>query len=244
MTTGVTLSTGVTASPGSPIVLAQSGIPMYMPGNGTITAGGTLALTGTALDQIFANAFFWFPANTVATVAAAGMYFVQMTSTSAGTVFLNTVTNGSPVIPTTLVPCTTATNYTQTTAALVSLITVTVPANTMGPNGRVKVTVQYQNDTTNTKTFSIKFGGTQMLGTTGTANQSLSIIREILNMGVTNAQVSTASGITGTGAAAGASQRYTKDTTLAVDVTIQTQLATATDWVGVDSFSVEVFPGF
>jgi len=223
--------------------LVQGGLPMYMPGTGTLTAAGVLALTGTALDQTFANAYFFFPANAVGTGLPAGMYFVQMTSVSAGTVFQNPYTGGTPLIPTTLIPCVSAGNYTQTTGALVSLVTGTVPAATMGPSGKVKVICGYQNNNSGgTKTFSIKWGGTQALGTTATTNQSTNIIREICNTGLTNAQASTASGAVGTGASAGASQRYTKDTTASQDVTIQGQLGTATDWVGLDSYTIEVTP--
>lgn len=230
--------------PGNTIqTIVQGGLPMYMPGTGTITAGGVLALTGTALDQTFANAYFFFPANTVGTGLPAGMYFVQMSSTSAGVVFQNLYTGGTPLIPTTLIPCVSAVNYTQTTGSLVSLITGTVPAASMGPNGKVKTICFYQNNNSaGTKTFSIKWGGSQTLGTSATTNQSLSVIREVSNAGLTNAQTSAASGVTGTGVAAGASQRYTKDTTASQDINVQAQLGTATDWVGLDSYTIEVTP--
>ena len=222
--------------------VVQGAIPMYMPSNGTFTSVGVLTLA-TALDQTFTSAYFYFPAGAIGTNSLAGMYFVQMSSTTVGVAYQNPYTSGTPSIPTTLIPCTSAVSYTQTTGSLVNAVTGTIPGGAMGANGKIKVICIYQNNNSvGTKTYSVKFGGSQTVGTTATTNQTLSIIRELYNRGATNIQTSAANGMTGTGAAAGATQVYAKDTTISQDVNIQFQLGTATDWAGVDLFSIEVFP--
>ena len=207
---------------------------------------GTANTSGFSVpfDNAFANCYLYLPAGALFAGSLAGQYLGQMSSTTLIQFYNNTYTSGSPSVPTTLVPfvCTGPGAFTQTTAALLSMFTSTVPANAMGPRGSAKVTSVFQNNNSaNTKTFSIKFGTSQTLGTTATTNQSTSVIREIYNRGATNSQTSPSNGITGTGAAAGPSQVYAKDTTLAQDINGQVQLATATDWAGIDSFRVELF---
>lgn len=222
-------------------ILGQSGIPMLMPSSGTFTAAG--ALSGlTAFDQTYANCYLFFPANAIATVSAAGFYFAQMSSTTAGTVFNNVYTSGTPTVPAVLIACTTASSYTQTTAALVNAITVTVPANSLGVNGSIRVSAMFQNNNSaGTKTYAVKWGGSNTLSTSASTNQSTNFIREWFNRGVTGTQVTAGTGVTGPGATANPTAVKSSDTTTAIDINIQVQLGTATDWTGVDYFRIELF---
>lgn len=217
--------------------------------NNTIWLSGSPPATANTsgfsvpFDNALANCFLYLPAGALFAGSLAGQYFAQMPSTTLIQFYNNLYVSGTPTIPATLQPfvCTGPGAFAQTTAALLSMVTVTVPGNGMGLNGTAKTTNVYQcNNSANTKTFSHKWGGSQTLGTSASANQSTSIIREIYNRGATNSQTSPANGITGTGAAAGPSQVYSKDTTQPQDINIQVQLATATDWAGVDSFRVEL----
>lgn len=239
-------SDGISWNQLNPIrLLAQSGIPFIMPSSGTFSAAGALSAL-TALDQTYANCYLFFPANAIATVSAAGFYFAQMSSTTAGTVFNNLYVSGTPTVPaaSALVACTTASSYTQTTAANITAITVTVPANALGVNGKIKVTVLEQNfNSAGAKTLGIQFGGSANgLSYAPTTNRGASIIREFYNRGVTNGQVTPVSGNFGTGLSAGVSTIISRDTTTASDITILMQLAVATDWIGIDAFTVEIYP--
>lgn len=218
--------------------------------NNIIWLSGTPTSNTTAfsvpMDFAFAAAYFQFPAGAISAASLVGQYFVQMQSTTVGTVFNNLYTSGTPTIPAAPTPFVTTGPgaYTQTTGALQTMISSTTPGGAMGANGCVKVTCMYQNNNgSGSKTFSIKFGGSQTFGSANTTNQTLSIIRELYNCGATNSQMSASNGIAGTGVAAGNTQRYSKDTTASQPNLIQVQLAQATDWVGVDSFRIEVIPG-
>lgn len=229
-----------------PNVLAQSGFPMIMPPNSTsLSAAGALVLA-TALDLTYANCYMFFPANAVATVSAAGMYFVQMSSTTAGTVFQNTYTSGVPVIPaaSALIPCTTASSYTQTTGANVTILSFTIPGGSMGPNGQVRYFVQYRNNNSaGNKIHGASFGGTTIVVTTVTTNGNIPIQRNIFNRGVTNSQVCQVQSSNGIAASSGTPPAISVDTTAAVTLLILDQLAVATDWAMVDSLLIEILPG-
>jgi len=221
--------------------------------NNTIWLSGSPPATANTsgfsvpFDNAFANCYLYLPAGALFAGSLAGQYLGQMSSTTLIQFYNNTYTSGSPSVPPTLVPfvCTGPGAFTQTTAALLSMFTSPVPANAMGPRGSVKITALYQNNNSaGAKTFTTKFGGTQTLSTSATANQSTSTVREIYNSGASNVQTTAANGLTGTGVAAGATQHLAKDTALAQDIAGQVQLATATDWVGVDFFRTELFPLF
>lgn len=213
--------------------------------SGSPPATANTSAFSVPFDNAFANCYLYFPAGAIFSGSLAGLYFAQFQSTTVATVYNVTYTSGQPSIPTTLTAFATTGPgaFTQTTGSSIAMLTATVLAAAMGGMGKVKITCVYQNNNSaNTKTFSIRYGASQTLGTTSTANQSTSIIREVYNRGTTNSQTSTSNGITGTGAAAGPSQVYAKDSGAAQDVTLQNQLATATDWVGIDSYTVEVSP--
>ena len=72
---------GVTTSgesPYTPVVSIgyQSGLPIIMPSSGSIGTNGALTLN-TALPQIYANCYMYFPVGAVFAGSAAGLYFVR-----------------------------------------------------------------------------------------------------------------------------------------------------------------------
>jgi len=229
-----------------PLVLGQSGFPMIMPPNSTsLSAAGALVLA-TALDQTYPNCYMFFPANAVATVSAAGMYFVQMSSATNGAVFQNQYTSGVPAAPaaSALIPCTSASSYTQTTGSAVTVASYSVPGSSMGPNGQVRTGCQFNNNNSaGTKTHTMSFGGTAMMTLATTTNQSTPALRHITNRGVTNAQTCQANGSSGVGASAGLNTNLALDTTAAQTLAFQLQLGTATDWAILAWHFAEVWPG-
>lgn len=125
---------------------------------------------------------------------------------------------------------------------LTTLATIVVPANTLGANGRLRITVQWRfTGTAGTKTGSIAFGGTNFFQLAYTASAlSGSVQREICNRNATNSQVSAA--LTAQGPVTSTSDIVTAaiDTTSAQNILLTGQLANAGDSIAVESYLVEV----
>lgn len=227
-------------------VLAQNGLPLIVPSSGTFSAAGALSAL-TALPATYAACYMFFPANAIATVSVAGMYFVQMSSATAGTAFQNMYTSGTPTAPATsaLIPCTTASSYTQTTGSGLTIYTANVPANAMGANGKLRFDGTFtNNNSAGTKTPILAFGGTTIFTSVISTNLTMIILKRITNMGVTNAQSTDgAVGNLGSGAAAAAAPIYSAiDTTAATTVTVTMNLNTATDFGLMLNSTLELIP--
>lgn len=239
---GLSVSDGTSYFPLTPMkVLVQSAIPVIIPSSGTLSAAGALS-TITALQVTYPSCWMFLPANATATVSAAGLYFVQMSSTTAGTVFQNQLTAGSPsVIPATaaLVPCTTASSFTTLTG-LTNLFSVTVPANSMGPNGRIQVVWgQGNNNSAGVKVTAISFGGSAIAGGPSATTQLFTPGQKIItNRNLTNSQfVGSGSGYA---TATGVGTTIAVDTTTALSLTFQGNLAVATDTVQFEHLQADI----
>lgn len=230
-------------------VLARGAVPMILPSSGSIGNNG--ALTGlTALPTTYPAAYMYFPADAIAAGVPAGLYYVVMSSTTAGTIYNNTYTSGSPVVPAS--PTAFATTgpgaYTQTTGADVSLFTATVPANLMGLYGGVRSHAQAtSNNSVGVKTVRMFLGGTggsNYATGTNTTNVTLTDFRTILNKGVTNRQSATSSAASwsGLGSIGGSVASSSIDTTAATTLVYTAQLATATDYCLFNVVLVESLP--
>lgn len=230
-----------------PNVLAQSGIPLILPSSGTLSASG--ALSGiTALAGTYPNCWMFFPANAIATVSPAGMYFVQMSSTTAGTAFQNILTAaGTALVPfvpaaSALIPCTTASSYTTGTGANVAACIITLSGGSMGAKGRVRLTGSFSNNNSaGAKIGQLGFGATTVGGANNTTNIVQPVMHDVFNRGVTNAQQT----IAGSGyvASATALTLGANDTTGDLSLQFFLQVAVATDTCQWDAILIEVVPG-
>ncbi len=126
------------------------------------------------------------------------------------------------------------------------LATITVPANSMGPNGRIRVTTIWTTtNSANNKTCRTRFGGasgTQYQTSVITTSAVLVDIRELGNRNAANSQVGSTVFTTG-----GLGTSGTGVTTSAVDTTADTtvvitgQKATAGEVLILESYCVELF---
>lgn len=150
---------------------------------------------------------------------------------------------------------TTADNDVASTAAETTLYTVTIPANSLGSVGVALMILEgdflYNNNTADTISLRVKWGGTTTVGSTFTAQNALSATRQswtlsirLANRGATNAQQLT--GILGGGkvatgttlAGVGAFGRNPSVDTLlgmmqntaAIDTTVNQTLAVTAQW--------------
>lgn len=128
-----------------------------------------------------------------------------------------------------------------------TLATITVPANAMGANGRLRIQTQWTfTNNANNKTVRIRFSGaagTQYLvNTSASVAGILQATTTIANRGATNSQIgastlvaATTFGVNGT-----ASTTSAVDTTAATTLVITAQKATGTDTMTLDGYTVEL----
>lgn len=248
-TTNVTgrieLSAGGVAVATSPVI-GQTGIPMILPSSGSIGNNG--ALSGiTALPAVYDACYMYFPANAIVAGSVAGMYFVDMSSNTAGTIYNNVYTGGTPTIPAS--PTAFATTgpgaYTQTTSAT-EVLSYTVPAGAMGVNGRLEIRgrMSFPNNG-NSKSLAAAFADTSTLtfiNNGATANLGVEFGNTIQNRGSAAVQVATHASFGNLGQTGTAALRGTVDTTLAQPLRFKLTIAVATDYALIERLSVDCFP--
>lgn len=228
------------------LFLIQGGIPTFLQSSGSVAANG--ALTGlTAFATTYTDVYLYFPSGAVYAGSAAGSYYCQMSSTTAGTIFDNRYVSGTPTIPATPTPIVAAGPgaYTQTTATAIQLLSATLSGGTMGNNG--KMNFDYLSATINngnTKRAGVIFGAAniqQQQTLTTTIGQG-SFVR-VRNRGKPASQVSMSSVNQDVGTVT--SMNYTGTTNTAVDQTIgffANLVTAATDFVGFEGYEAALYP--
>lgn len=140
------------------------------------------------------------------------------------------------------------TAHTGTTSET-TLVTITVPANAMGPNGRVRVTLRADfTNNANAKTIRLRWNnattGTviQSVGTSSTA--SWNGFGTVANRNATNSQIMGPNNTTASfNASASALGTDTVDTTAAVNIYITATLGNAGDTLTIQDYQAEVLYG-
>lgn len=223
--------------------LLQANVPVFLPSSGSIGNNGALTLN-TALDATYANCYLYLPANAIEAGSAAGKYFVQMSSTTVGTIFNNTYTSGKPTIPAspTAFVTTGPGAYTQTTATDIALLSTTLPGGALGENGSlIAYHHSVMSSSGNTKTMKMNIGTVDTNTTQLTTSGQTSSPFTFRNKGVVNRNVSNGgSGFT-TGSA---SPTHTEiDTSGDLAVLLTARLQTATDYAGYVGAMLQINPG-
>ena len=202
-----------------------------VPSSGTIGANGALTLN-VSLGQIYTKVFLYFPAGAVYVGSTAGLYYTIMTSGVLGTVYNNKyvdiftditspigVSDGGPGA------------YVQTINTDLLLGSFTIPANTLGANGQMQLTIYTNSNTsTNNKTIKTKFPAGTTLYNFGASNISGSVISFFLKN--INANLQTHNGNVGGFASA---QRTTANTTIDQTYIIAVNMISATDFTILDA---------
>ena len=219
-------------------ILSQTAIPFIKAPSGSI--GNNCAISGlTALPKTYSGgAYLYLPASAIAAGSSAGWYWFVASSTTAGTCYNSTYTSGQPVAGVTTAFATTGPGaFTGATGALTGW-TVTLPANSLGANGRLDGTFSWlQNNNANSKTTQLNFGAATWWNRSDTTTTGLVGQVSVLNRGKTNVQA--ISGLFSTAAASASSLQQATDgaidTTANVTVSVTINAATATDYVIHDS---------
>lgn len=145
------------------------------------------------------------------------------------------------------VPCKSgvAASVTGTTTET-TLVTCTIAANAIGPNGQVEIwTLWSTTNSANTKTLRVKFGGTAYYASPVTATLSANAVTRIANRGVANSQVGFQAVATAGVGNGGANANTTSavDTTASVAIDITGQLANSGETITLESYLVRVTYG-
>lgn len=225
----------------SPYILAQSAVPTILPSSGSSNATGQITLT-TALPYT--------PSGTVQIYLPTGVVTAGSAGTGAGlypVVFSSTTV--CQVQGTGIVSANGA--YTQTTGSDLTLATITVPGGSMGANGALRGTeITNVNNSANNKIVKAFLGSQVFMTSAQTTVASWVGGFGFRNRGAQNVNVVIASGTGGSTAFAfgssssgGANMPTAVDTSVNQNLTLTGQLATATDYIMLDGYTVEVLPG-
>ena len=237
----------------APIPEFRWGIPVLLPSSGTFSttpsAGGltlTTAITNlTSFCSTTVGCYMYFPVNTISGANAAGVYFTTCTSTTVCSVFNNILSSG---VPTTVSSPTSfgtvaGGGYTQTTAAELQLVSVSIPGNVIGLNGSMVLDAQYSRiSNANTVVPQAVFSGQALVSVTTASTQWIGVHRTLHNQGAANSQFSQpGSGATDETTLNAAPVPITVDTTTAQNLVFRCQLSTAaTDWCMLTAGNVTV----
>lgn len=245
--TGVMAGIGAGAGPAAVLGLPQiCAIPVFLQSSGTIGDNGALSAL-TALAFTYTSCYMYFPVDKIAVGVPAGLYYVVMSSTTAGQIFNNTynpLLGAFPTIPAspTAFVSTGPGAYVQTTAADIVLLGKTIPANSMGPNGGIFIdTAPESNSNANSKTSSIYLGATKICNCIVTTVVAARWLRSCVNRGVANKQTN----ILSSAANAMSSSNPADNPQTAIDTTVdqvltwKANLAVATDWMAFQQVRVD-----
>jgi hypothetical protein len=242
---GLVQWTGSAWVPVHPFVLGQSGLPFILPSSGSVGNNGAVTLT-TALPRTYAACFMYFQSGALYAGSTPGFYYTAMSSTTVGTVYGNLYQGGQPLVPSTLTPivATGPGAYTQliTGSNAVTAASFTLPGNTMGLNGQCeyRLTWQFPNNA-NSKQINTIFGGVNIAGDGETSATWRAGWHMVRNAGQTGVQTSfgSTSGDVGTGTAINS---LAVDTTAGQACYFTMYMATATDFIVLESYSITVTP--
>jgi hypothetical protein len=130
----------------------------------------------------------------------------------------------------------------NTSIVEVTPLTITVPGGIMGKNGRLRYsTLHMQTNSGNTKTLTVKFGGTTVEALALAAFVTVFTGgRSVINRGTHNKQISENSGSTAGGASTASPVFATIDTSADTTLTFSATIAAANEYLTLHSISAEV----
>jgi len=126
-----------------------------------------------------------------------------------------------------------------------TLVSVTIPAGRMGPNGRLRTWVLWSStNSANNKTGRVKFNGTSFGTIAWTANATFIDQRALGNRNSQSSQVATPTGTSGgVGATTALAVTMAVDTSVDTTLTITGQKASAGESLVLESYIIELLYG-
>lgn len=225
--------------------LGTWGVPIGIGSSGSVGANGALTLT-TAFANTNPTIWLYFPAGACYANSPAGIYYVVMSSASAGIIYNIRLGTDQPYIPAAEVltqrgiVSASVGAYTQTTAAI-DLVSVVVPGQSMGANGILFWIGEFSvPNNANNKTISWTFGGQSANSITASSTAAARYYRMIANRGSTSSQYTSQIALQTTG---GAPNLFSVNTDQNQTLLTRGQLAVATDYVLLETQTIQVFYG-
>lgn len=225
-----------------PYNIGQSGIPVIIPSSGSMGNNGAITLT-TALTTTYPGCYLYLPANAISAGSAAGFYYAVMSSTTVGTVYNNTYSSGVPLDPAspTAFSTTGPGAYTQTTAADLTLLNITIPGGAMGKNGLLMCYPEFTfSNSAGVKNLKLLLNATTVLTSSPTTTAYNPMRYFFRNKGANNVNMDN-SGV-GFGAIATTPTRRTIDTGADFTYKCVGNLAAATDYIVLEANIIQLNP--
>lgn len=222
-------------------VLGTASVPAIIVPNGTVATAGTITL-GTALPLIYPQAWIYLPAGAVVG-GAAGFYYCEFSSTTVGVVRTNyQATMTLPYIPTGLTTAVGSNSaYTQTVSTYITMGAINVRGGLMGSSGGLRYEALYSyNNSAGAKVPRLDFGGSQFLVLSATTTVAATISKILRNRAV-NSQIIQGTATSGAASSTGPSL-LAIDTSVDVVASYAGQIAVATDYLILESWSIELMP--
>jgi len=184
-----------------PQQVAVSGIPFVIPPGDGAAVG--LQFTGSAgaftlssailanLWNVLKGSWMYLPANFGGSSYPAGWYWAVFSSDTAGILYTDTYTSGTPKRPAspTAFPTNLTGWLTTTTAEITGPTGFVLPGGSMGPNGSLKSYCRIYGNVTGNKSFRMYVGSTAVMVIVPTILVSNEFLFSVRNQGVENLQV-------------------------------------------------------
>jgi len=142
-------------------------LPMVVPSNYTMGDNGAISGIAAFTATFSSGCYMYLPANGIYAGSAAGLYYCIMSSTTAGTVYNNTYTSGVPTAPESPTPFVTTGPgaVVQTSGVILPLLTLTLPAKSLGTNGYALARGRSFGSGASNKRYYMSLGGIDALCT-------------------------------------------------------------------------------
>ena len=245
MVLGITTlsSGGIGFAPQIPVTLFSSGVPFLIPpGDGganglafTGGGGGAFTLSAAILSfsfNVLSDCYIWLPANAGGSGCAAGWYYAQFSSDTAGIVYGNTYTSGVPIIPPLPIAFAGApSGRITTTTAEITAQSINLPARAMGNNGTLEWWPRLiGTNSANFKQARLRAGGTEALMDQLSTAPDSERVYTVRNRGREDRQTCSRSTIGVGGAVTSMSGDWMSvDTSVVTDISITLKLSAVTD---------------
>lgn len=228
-----------------PYVIAQMGTTIGIGPSAVIGANGAMSGLFRQLGMVYSQGLYlYFPANAIGLGIPAGFYWTIMSSNQAGQIYNNTYTSGIPIPPSTPTPFsgTAGSSFSQDLTEI-TILTVSIPAGSIGAWGHVKTLAVYSSFSGGaTKTFRQRFGSQLLLSNANSTAACTRVETNVVNSGTSfqkNAAGAAAVGPTGV------SQPMTTtnvNTNIAQPMAYTGQVGSESDFLLIEYVKIEVFP--
>src|SRR5574343_250005 len=230
----------------------STAIPFILQSSGSVGANGALTLTTGINDNTISgtqlcydSCYMYFIAGALYSGSVAGWYYTEMSTATLGTVYDNKYVSGIPALPSTKTPIVSASigAYTQSTSSIDSVV-IQLGKCLFGRNGFATCTPAFiYPSSANGKSMQVMLNDTLVHNKTRTTSTISTPLIDIRSRGTVPKQITTTSdSATYSLGASNTTYASSIDTTENVRLTVRMSIAVATDYIILDSISINGVP--